>query len=343
MNDRRFPYKSYRQAMSTASDPNALNRWRLMILVGESDYLLSSTKNLLKEVWEKAAWQVERLEGVKLNSDRFNQAVGSRSLFDPRSVTVLVDAHQSGDLLACLEALKGTKDFQNPMLLLWRGKDLSAKILKEVQRLGALIVPCNEPAPWELKDFVVDLCNRYKVSLTVDAIELLLDAVGGDLFKIDNELKRLSLTLGECPGSVNAQTLRGHLGFLREDHVFKLDQWLCSGASTKALLLLKDLMDRGEKPLGILSILAMHCRKALQVQSGLKSGVNAQELARQLRLPPTVVQAYVPYVQKRSPLQFQKALRLCHEADRRLKSRSEGEELWLSQIVFALGAPRVSS
>lgn len=336
MNDRRSPYKSYRQALSTALDPSSLQRWRLIILAGDNDYLLSSTRVMLKDGWEKAGWKVDRIDGPKLSLERFYNAVSTRSLFDPQSVNLVIDAQQAPELLASLETLKDAKDIKNPLVILWKGKELAAKIAKETQRLTALQIPCHDPAPWELKDFVVDLSKRHGLSFSSDAVELVLEAIGGDLSRIENEMRRLALTLKSSSGPTHAAALRPHLGFLREDHIFKLDQWLCAGATSKALLLLKDLLDRGEKPLGLLAILAMHCRKAIQIQSGLKNGNSQQELARTLRLPPSVIQTYVPYVQKKSAQHFQKALQLCHEADRRLKSRGEGEELWLGQILFAL-------
>ncbi len=339
MNDRSSPYQSYRHSMSTAIDPGAITRWRLFLIKGDSDYLLGATRRILKEVYEKAGWKLERSEGSSFTAERFYQAISARSLFDPKTITLLNDAQSTQDLLSCLQAIKDPKDIQNPMFILWRGKDPSPKLLKEIERLGTLRIPCDEPAPWEFKDFLGDLNRRYKLSLSTDAIDLVLEAVGNDLFKLDNEMRRLALSLGESSGPRNAAALRPHLGFLREDHVFKIDQWLCVGATSKALLLMKDLTDRGEKPLALLAILAMHCRKALQVQSGLKAGANAQDLARQMRLAPRLVQTYIPYVQKRSMEQFQRALQLCHEADRRLKSRREGEELWLSQILFELRAP----
>lgn len=336
MNDRKSPFKSYRQAMSTALDAQALTRWKIILIRGDSDFLLTQTRQQLRKTWEASGWQVERIEGTQLNAEIFLQAIAARSLFTSQSLTLVNDAHLASELLIHLQSIKTPKELQHPIAFVWKGKDLGAKILKELERLGHLLIPCDEPAPWEIKDFVQERNKHYQLGLSYDAMELVIEALGHDLFKIDNELNRLSLALSDHSGPKNAQSIEALLGYLREDHVFKLDQLLCSGAYGRAFLLLKDLLQRGEHALALLAIIAMHCRKALMVQAGLKNGLTQGDLARQLRLPPNVVTSYIAYAQKRKPSTFQKALNLCHEADLRLKSRGLGDELWLSQIFFEL-------
>jgi DNA polymerase III delta subunit len=293
---------------------------------------------MLRGIYEAKSWAIERWEAPQVNAERFLQASAAASLFDPETLTFINQAQGKNDLLSHLSAVKQAKDIQNPVCLLWRGGDIGVKVQKELTRLDAYVLHCDEPAPWEFRDFVVDRAQYYQLKLQHEIADILLDAIGTDLFKLDNEMNRISLTLtgpGQS-GIVSAEALRPLLGFLREDHIFKLDQFLCQEAYGKALLLLKDLLDRGEKALSLLAILAMHCRKALQIQAGVRTGQNPAEMARTLRLPPTVIQTYMGYVQRRPPQGFAKALRLCHEADRRLKSRGEGEEIWLNQIVWEL-------
>ncbi len=334
--DRKSPYKSYKQSMVTAVDHGALDRWKIILLKGNSDFLITHTLKALKKAWESGGWVVERVEGSQVNAEVFFQAYSATSLFEPKVLTLFHDAQSIQDVLNMLALIKTAKDIKNPILLVWRGKEPLAKVQKEFQRLGPLTIACEEPAPWEFKDFLQDRARAHGLKITPDATDIILESIGNNLFKLDNELARLSLMFLDHGAAINAQDLRPLMGFMREDHVFKLDQLLCQEFHSKALLLVTDLLERGESPLGLLAILAMHCRKALQIQSGIKAGQNSAELARNLKLPPTVVQSYVGYVQKRTPLMFQKALRLCHELDKKFKSRSLEEDLALSTIIFEL-------
>lgn len=304
-----------------------------MVIKGSSDFMLNMSFNTLKATWAKNDWSVERVEGPSFTAERFLQASSSRSMFEPKQITVVSSAFQALDLYDCLKALETVRSIQ-PALVLMTSGEVPAKFAKELTRLAAFTLSCDEPAPWEVKDFLIDRCRAHKLDLNADAQNLFLDAVGADLAKLENELRKLALILPE--GKFSADLIRPHVDFLREDNAFKVDQMLCQGSYPQALLLIKDLLDRGESSLGVLAILSMHCRKALQIQAGMKSGLTPADLARDLRLPASVVQNYLPYIRKKSATVFERALNLCHEADRRLKSVRHGEEVWLQRIVWEL-------
>lgn len=335
---KKSPYKTYRQAFAQANKVNFFDQSKLLILRGEADFLVLSTIQKLRELCETKNWAIERWDAQQVNPERFLQAATASSMFDPATLTIINHAQGKGDILALLQSLRQARDLRNPICLLWHSNDLGVKMQKECDRLNGFVLACDPPAPWEYRDFVNDRAQHHGLNLQNEAADLVLDAIGSDLFRLDNEISRLSFCLPKLTTAVPASALRPLLGFLREDHIFKLDQLLCQEAYSKALLLLKDLLDRGEKELALLAILAMHCRKALQIQAGQKQGMNIAELAKSLRLPPTVVQSYIGYVQRRGVQGFMQALRLCHEADRRLKSRGFGEELYLDQIIWELKA-----
>lgn len=328
-------YKAYQSQLQKAFAPKHAFKNPLFVLKGGSDFMLNLTHNSLRDYWKSEGWNFERFEGASFTGERFLQATSTRSMFEPQQMTLVTQAFASPDLFDCLKSLESSQSIQ-PALCLLHGGEVPAKFQKELSRLAAFVVSCEEPAPWEAKDFLTDRCRVHGLQFGAEAATLFLDSTGSDLMKIENELRKFSLILDVGQGPIAADTIRPHLDFLREDNAFKVDQLLCQEAYPQALLLLKGLLDRGESSLAVLAILAMHCRKALQIQAGMKSGHSPADLARELRLPPSVVQNYLPYIRKRSAVVFQKALNLCHEADRRLKSIRHGEEIWLDRIVWEL-------
>lgn len=328
-------YKAYQSQLQKALEPKHPMKHPLIVLKGGSDFMLNLTSNTLKTHWLSEGWNFERFEGATFSGERFLQATSTRSMFEPQQMSIVTQAFASADLFDCLKRLESSKSIQ-PALCLMQGGEVPAKFQKELQRLQAFVVSCDEPAPWEAKDFLSDRCRAYKLQFNAEATNLFLDSTGSDLMKIENELRKLALILDGGKGPIDGNMLRPHLDFLREDNAFKVDQLLCQEAYPQALLLLKGLLDRGESSLAILAILSMHCRKALQIQAGMKNGHSPADLSRELRLPTSVVQNYLPYIRKKSAVVFQRALNLCHEADRRLKSIRHGEEIWLERIVWEL-------
>ncbi len=334
--DKKSPFKSYKQALITAKDTSVFSRWRIFFIKGDNDFLISQTIKELKRLWIGTGWSVERLEGSTVNLEAFYQATTATSMFEPKLVTFINDAQSIPDIHAIFSSIKTVKDLQNPIVFVWRNKELNSKIQKEISRIGPLMLLCEDPAPWEIREFTLDYCKARGFKLTSSALELFLEATGTSLHKISNEIERLSLVFDQTNRALTREEILPHLDYLKEDHIFKIDQLLCNEAFNKAQLLIYDLLDRGESPLGLLAILAMHCRKSLQIRAELKKGNTASEISKALRLPPTVVQLYSAYVQKRKPSIFSKALISCHELDRKFKSQRFDHEIGLNSIIFEL-------
>ncbi len=328
-------YKAFQSQFQKALDPKHAEKHPLIIIKGSSDFMLNLSFQSLRDLWLASAWSIERSEGVAFNAERFLQATSTRSMFEPKQITVVTQAFSSPDLFDCIKALESVRSIQPSLVLLHSG-EIPQKFAKELTRLAAFVLSCDEPAPWETKDFLLDRCKAHRLELAADAQAIFLDAVGADLSKLENEVRKLTLIFAGKQGRLSAEEVKPHLDFLREDNAFKVDQLLCQEAYPQAMLLLKNLLDRGESSLGALAILSMHCRKALQIQAGMKLGQTPADLSRELRLPAQVVQHYLPYIRKKSANVFQRALNLCHEADRRLKSVRHGEEIWLQRIVWEL-------
>lgn len=329
-------YKAYQTQFQKALDPKHTEKTPLMVIKGTSDFMLNLSFNTLKSMWRAHDWSVERSDGASFTAERFLQATSTRSMFEPKQITVVQQPFASNDLFDCLKALDTVRSIQ-PSLVLLNSGEIPARFAKELTRLAAFTVSCDEPAPWETKDFLLDRTKAHRLDLAPDAQNLFLDATGADLSKLENEIRKLALIFPEGE-KLSAAKISPFVDFLREDNTFKVDQLLCQEAYSQAMLLLKDLLERGESSLGVLAILSMHCRKALQIQAGMKSGQTPADLSRELRLPTSVVQHYLPYIRKKSAAVFQRTLNLCHDADRKLKSIRHGEEVWLQRIVWELMA-----
>ncbi|MES2745226.1 MAG: DNA polymerase III subunit delta [Bdellovibrionota bacterium] len=326
-------YKAYQTQYQKALDPKHPEKSPLMVIKGSSDFMLNLTLNSLKSLWQSQGWSVERIEGHSFTGERFLQATSTRSMFEPQQITLVGQAFASSDLADNLKSLDSVRSIQ-PALVLVSSGEVPVRFAKELTRLAAFTLSCDEPAPWEIKDFLLDRSRAHKLELNPEAQSLFLEAIGSDLAKVENELRKLSLIFPD--GKITAAAIKEHVDFLREDTAFKLDQFLCQEAYPQAMLLVKGLLDRGESSLGVLAILSMHCRKSLQIQAGLKAGQSPADISRELRLPTQVVQQYMPYLRKKNGAVFQRALNLCHDADRKLKSIRHGEETWLQRIVWEL-------
>lgn len=199
--------------------------------------------------------------------------------------------------------------------------------------------PCVRPWPNELPQLIGMWASNYGLKLSGDALFYLIDVVGSDLLNIDNELRKLSYLFSTKDSSAKAiecEQILPHVGLLRADNAFALEELLMKQQTSRAVALLDQLLTRGESPLGILNLLARYCRICLQVEAAKEGGVPQGAMASSLRLPPFVIKKYYAHVQAARSLNWRTGISLCSEVDLKLKSSKIDPLVLLSNIISAI-------
>ena len=306
----------------------------LILLQGPGEYLgLKSIAAMKNQVDVH-----QSLEAPAIPATDFETLWSSTSLFEPRTLYLLRRVEKRTDFWKLLTGIEKGAAIRNPLCLVHTGKAPGIRLKKELDRLKAMVIQCPIPAPGESAEVIAVFCRSAGVRLTADASRLLAEQIGPDPYLLDNEIKKLAL-IADAGQELDAKTIRPWVGALREDHAFTLDNYLIQGEGGHVQALITDLLRRGEKPIALLGILALHCRKALGIAAGLQKGMSTRELASSLRLPFRVAGSYNQYVQKQGHGKFRRILSLCHEADIRLKTSGADDEMVLNHILNELLTP----
>ena len=104
----------------------------------------------------------------------------------------------------------------------------------------------------------------------------------------------------------------------------------------KALNLLHRLLDDGQAPLYLLSMLARQIRILLQIKDLQAQHISQQEIARRLSLHPYVVEKGHAQAQNFAMAQLESAHRRLVEADRQIKTGEAEDVLALDLLVTDL-------
>jgi DNA polymerase III delta subunit len=250
-------------------------------------------------------------------------------LFGDEQLIVLLGLEKAPKLLAQARLAAQKPPLQTRLVMVFAQDKVPANLQKALPEPTHQVV-CLTPGLRDMPAFLKDLARSYQVPLDDAITSMLLDSLGQDLFKIDNELRNLALLFADRDQPASAAEVQDALGFMRDDHAFRLDEYLLAGQRAKALNLIDDLIRRGESPLAILGILAHHCRKALDIH-----GQGGQAPAA-MRMPRFVVQKFVQALQRRGSEPYRQALRSCQEADMILKTSQLPEQIALTPIVLRL-------
>lgn len=308
---------------------------QIVFIYGPSEFLRESARRRLEDEFKKKNIPVVGIEATTLQTEAFRELWEQTTLFDPKTAYTLKRCEQNKQFSKLLDNVPKKSAISCHFVMVSGVDKLLVGMSKSLARLEAITLPCFEPWPSDMPALVQRMATKKTLALQQDAVCSLIEAVGTDLSKLDNELDKLKL-LGFADRPLTSTDVRPFLGLIREDHVFKLDQHLTDGNFSHAHALCSDLLARGEKGLQILWIFSNHCRKALQAHELRNSGVSARDMGFKLRLPPALAKSYATLVNRTPPERFQSVLSKCQQADIAFKTSRASEELVLSQLVESL-------
>jgi len=194
--------------------------------------------------------------------------------------------------------------------------------------------------------WISEYCTTRGVKIDADGARELVDALGGDMMMVSNELEKLILYVGEkkkiALGDVETMVLAA-----KQRSLYELTDAISSKDRVRALAILDALLSTGdgeEAAIGHLYMLAKTFRQMLVI---LERNVRDQRMLwaalwQGFRVPPFAADDIIRQARRyKSKRELTRAIRLVAKADLALRSNPPGKRLILEKLVLDLaGEPK---
>jgi DNA polymerase-3 subunit delta len=303
----------------------------IILLYGQDDY---SSRGKLKEMVEQYKANKTGLDLKYVSSTDFSDLISENqqnSIFNEKKLLVVSNAFSDKNFKErFLKSYADLAKSQNIIVFLedkLAANDAALKIFKKYGK-------CQEFAPLsgdKLKKWARGKFSAFKANISPGALNKLLESSDGDLWFLDNEIKKLSAYKGERP--VEEKDIELLVKGKIETDIFKTIDAIALKNRKVALILLHKHIDKGESPLYLLSMINFQFRNLLVVKDLMEKGKPYYALAKLTKLHPFVVKKSYESAQRFSYPELKKIYQKIFQADLFIKTGKLSQEEALDMLI----------
>jgi DNA polymerase-3 subunit delta len=274
------------------SDPEDLERsvskgklYPLYYLYGNDQYLLERGVNQIR------AMLMASLPETTVSSYSASETTPSAIINDARTISffsgsrfmIVKEAH----LFKSIHWKEFFPYLKNPVvsttLIFLSEKMALEKDVYSLFRTKGMVVRLNHPFESQLPQWVKKIAQELKKELTPEATSLLLEVAGNDLLRIRSELEKVALYSGD-EKLINAEAIKAVVVEAKIDTIFPLIECIGRKERDKSLIMLWSLINSGQSPLFILSLMSRQIRLIARAKEMILKGKGNYEVLKSLQI-----------------------------------------------------------
>lgn len=192
------------------------------------------------------------------------------------------------DYTSFIEGLKKYLENENPTTLFiiyanYESLDERKSIVKWLKE-NTRFKKVEPPNKTQLINIVSKILEAKNSSMSFSDIEYLIDRVGNNLTDVSSELEKLATY--KKGGPITKKDMEEFIVFDINSRIFELSNAILNKDVALSITLYEQLLNEGEEPIVLISILASQIRIALLCKNYLKQRLSKQDIVKKLKVHP---------------------------------------------------------
>ena len=295
---------------------------KIYLLVSPEAFLIEEAIKTITTTWlgvEYDPLQIITLNSKELTSDQFLTSVLTFDIFVQKRLALLRDVDQlANDVLTNIaESISQLPPKTLLICTVVAKKAPHNKLIKTVKQIGKIIdIPMLKGR--ELYRLVRQKADELGLSIDEEVEAELVATFSNDLYLLYNELVKLSSFVGSNKEQVGIKDLQAVMGKSSLHSIFNLTDALGAKELSRARQDLQDLLQSGESPIYVITMLQWHLANLWQCKaSAIQDG---QALAKLLNIHPYVASKSIRQANNFTLEELEESYLLTVETEYRLKT-----------------------
>ena len=216
--------------------------------------------------------------------------------------------------------------------------DRREKFSSVVEKAG-LVILCQPLHKQNLLNWVRQKIKNAGMGIDQDALSMLADVTGNDLWTLHHDIEKLVLYCGDRK-QITLKDVAGVSSSMRSISVFEVVNAVIEKRFKDAFLFLKRAMDEGEPPVRIFYFIVREFRMMLKAKILTEAGESVEEAAKEAGVPPFKVAEFSQRLRKFSKEELQRLFERLIDVDSRLKGGALRPERVLEELFLSIHLSR---
>lgn len=207
------------------------------------------------------------------------------------------------------------------------------KKITKAMKGNTVVLFAETPKENDLATWIKTEASSFGKEISGDAVDKLVEMVGPNMIKLQMEIEKIALYLGD-EKRITVQLVENLVAKTLEHDAFKMLNAFLSNNQVEALHIYHDLLRQKEEPIMLVGLLASNIRTMNNVFYLQKKGYHPNQISKQLKIHPYRVKLMVENRNRPSEERLLKALHQLAEIDMQLKSLSGNRERFLEMFLL---------